>query len=95
MFHAYVGTGQMVDPFETDQLMYAESLRDAKSRGDGVMVTALEDLGAPPYESTLDYPVAIASNRKLMNFQHGPDCPQTSRRTVRCPILPSCVPHRS
>jgi proline iminopeptidase len=73
MFHAYVGTGQMVDPFETDQLMYAESLKDAKSRGDGAMVTALEDLGAPPYESTLDYPVAIASNPKLMNFQHGPD----------------------
>ena len=26
LFHAYVGTGQMVDQFETDGLMYAESL---------------------------------------------------------------------
>jgi proline iminopeptidase len=73
LFHAYVGTGQMVDPFETDQLMYAESLKDAKARGDEDMVTALQNLGEPPYNSTLDYPVAIASNPKLMNFQHGPD----------------------
>ncbi|WP_164201738.1 alpha/beta fold hydrolase [[Micrococcus luteus] ATCC 49442] len=73
LFHAYVGTGQMVDPFETDQLMYAESLKDAEARGDQSTVTALENLGAPPYKNTLDYPVAIASNPKLMNFQHGPD----------------------
>ena len=63
----------MVDPFETDQLMYAESLKDAKSRGDASTVKALENLGAPPYTSTLDYPVAIASNPKLRNFQHGRD----------------------
>ncbi|WP_051476715.1 alpha/beta hydrolase [Arthrobacter sp. Br18] len=74
LFHAYVGTGQMVDPFETDQLMYAESLKDAKTRGDNDMATALQDLGEPPpYRNTLDYPVAIASNPKLMNFQHGSD----------------------
>ncbi|MCU1633028.1 MAG: hypothetical protein JWM61_1680 [Micrococcaceae bacterium] len=73
LFHAYVGTGQMVDPFETDQLMYAESLKDAQARGDDDTVTALQDLGEPPYENTLDYPVAIASNPKLMNFQHGSD----------------------
>jgi proline iminopeptidase len=73
LFHAYVGTGQMVDPFETDQLMYAESLQDAQARGDHGAVKELRDLGQPPYDNTLDYPVAIASNPKLMNFEHGPD----------------------
>lgn len=73
LFHAYIGTGQMVDPFETDRLMYAESLRDASARGDYDTVTTLQNLGEPPYENTLDYPVAIASNPKLMNFQHGSD----------------------
>jgi proline iminopeptidase len=73
LFHAYVGAGQMVDPFETDTLMYAESLEDAHARGDDGAVRALRGLGEPPYADTLDYPVAIASNPKLMNYQHGAD----------------------
>ena len=73
LFHAYVGTGQMVDPFETDTLMYAESLADAEARGDDGQVDALRDLGPPPYDNTLDYPVAIASNPKWLDFKHGKD----------------------
>lgn len=73
MFHAYVGTGQMVDQFETDKLMYAESLKDAEARGDDGAVEGLRELGEPPYDDTLDYPVAIASNPKWMDFEHGED----------------------
>lgn len=73
LFHAWVGTGQMVDPFETDRLMYSESLTDAKDRGDDTAAKALEALGPPPYENTLDYPVAIASNPKWVQFEHGAD----------------------
>lgn len=73
LFHAYVGTGQMVDQFETDKLMYAESLADAGARGDDSTVDALLELGEPPYDNTLDYPLAIASNPKWMDFEHGED----------------------
>ncbi|WP_182355016.1 alpha/beta fold hydrolase [Flaviflexus huanghaiensis] len=45
LFHAWIGTGQMVDPFETDQLMYAESLTDARNRNDDAAADALEALG--------------------------------------------------
>ncbi|MGB3184519.1 MAG: alpha/beta hydrolase [Ornithinimicrobium sp.] len=72
-YHAYIGTGQMVDPFQTDQLMYAESLADAREAGQDGRVEQLLDLGPPPYESTLSYPIAIASNPKWMNFEHGAD----------------------
>ncbi len=72
-FHAYVGTGQMVDPFATDKLMYAESLADAQARGDDDAAAALLALGEPPYDNTLDYPVAISSDPKLMDFEHGAD----------------------
>jgi pimeloyl-ACP methyl ester carboxylesterase len=72
-FAAYVGTGQMVDPFATDKLMYAESIYDAQARGDDSAVKTLRALGPPPYDDTLDYPVAIASNPKLMSYQHGAD----------------------
>jgi len=73
LFHAYVGTGQMVDQFETDKLMYAESLADAVARGDDDTAEALRALGEPPYDDTLDYPIAIASNPKWMDFEHGAD----------------------
>jgi len=72
-FHAYVGTGQMVDQFDTDKLMYAESIADAEARGDDAMAEKLRAMGPPPYEDTLDYPIAIASNPKWMNFDHGAD----------------------
>jgi proline iminopeptidase len=77
-FAAYVGTGQMVDPFATDKLMYAESIRDAETRGDRSTVETLQALGQPPYDDTLDYPVAIASNPKWINFTHGQDYSATS-----------------
>lgn len=73
LFHAYVGTGQMVDQFATDKLMYAESLADAVVRGDDATADALRELGEPPYDETLDYPMAIASNPKWMDFEHGAD----------------------
>jgi pimeloyl-ACP methyl ester carboxylesterase len=63
----------MVDQFATDKLMYAESLADAVSRGDDATADALRELGEPPYDDTLDYPIAIASNPKWMDFEHGAD----------------------
>ncbi len=73
LFSAYVGTGQMVDPFATDKLMYAESIADAEARGDSGTADTLRAMGPPPYDDTLDYPVAIASNPKWLNFDHGAD----------------------
>ena len=73
LFSAYVGTGQMVDPFATDKLMYAESIADAEARGDTGTADTLRAMGPPPYDNTLDYPVAIASNAKWMDFDHGAD----------------------
>lgn len=73
VFHAYVGTGQMVDPFETDQLMYAENLAQAKRTGDAGRADRLREIGPPPYSDTLHYPEALASNPEWMNFPHGAD----------------------
>lgn len=72
-YHAYVGTGQMVDQFATDQLMYAESLDDAQARGDDAAVQRLQDIGPPPYEETLNYTEALASNPEWVDFEHGED----------------------
>ncbi len=72
-FHAVVGTGQMVDPFETDELMYAQSIADAEARGDTAQAATLREMGPPPYQDTLDYPIAIASNPTWSSFTRGAD----------------------
>lgn len=73
VFHALIGTGQMVDPFETDQLMYAENLAQAHRTGDTSRVERLRQLGAPPYDDPLDYLEALAGNPEWMGFPHGAD----------------------
>jgi proline iminopeptidase len=57
----------MVDQLETD-ILVRQSLVDAEAHGDDDMVDALRELGEPPYEDTLDYPVAIASNPPWLDF---------------------------
>jgi pimeloyl-ACP methyl ester carboxylesterase len=48
-FHAFVGTGQMVDFLETDLFDYNFALNLAKERGDTAKAAQLEKQGPPPY----------------------------------------------
>ena len=73
LFHAYVGTGQMVDQQETDKLMYAESVAYAQRVGDTAFADQLATMGPPPYTDMLAYPVAIASNPDWDDYSPGPD----------------------
>lgn len=49
LFHAYVGTAQMVDVLETDQIIYEMMLDHAHQIGDAGFVRTLEQQGPPPY----------------------------------------------
>src|SRR5690606_12876223 len=49
LFHAYVGTSQMVDALETDQLIYDMLLDHARQTGDTKFAERLETQGPPPY----------------------------------------------
>jgi pimeloyl-ACP methyl ester carboxylesterase len=73
LFHAYIGSGQMVDQQETDKLMYAESVAYAQRVGDTGFAEQLRAIGPPPYTDMLAYPVAIASNPDWHDFTHGAD----------------------
>ena len=70
---AYVGCGQMVDQFETDTIMYQESLDYARDAGDTGFEQQLESLGPPPYDDALDYPIALSSNPRWQDFTPGAD----------------------
>lgn len=49
LFHAYVGTAQMVDVQATDQLIYDLVLNHAHEARDEAFVKTLKDQGSPPY----------------------------------------------
>jgi pimeloyl-ACP methyl ester carboxylesterase len=85
LFHAYIGSGQMVDQQQTDQLMYTESVAYAQRVGDTAFAERLRAIGPPPYTDMLAYPVAIASNPEWHDFTHGPD--HTNRSTYPANLL--------
>jgi len=49
LYHAYIGTAQMVDVQETDQMIYDLMLEHARQTGDADFVKTLEAQGSPPY----------------------------------------------
>lgn len=49
LFHAFIGTGQMVAFLETDQICYDFALNQAQARGDSAKVAQLQRQGPPPY----------------------------------------------
>lgn len=49
LFHAYVGTAQMVNLRQTDQMIYDAVLSHAQKIGDDAFVKTLQTQGRPPY----------------------------------------------
>lgn len=60
LFHAYVGTGQMVSQRETDILFYEDTLAWAEKNGRDALVRQLHQNGPPPYQDVRDYEPAIS-----------------------------------
>ncbi len=73
LYHAYIGTGQLVDQFETDKLMYAESLAYAERVGDEAVANRLREIGEPPYDDTPAYTQALAANPEWVDYPRGED----------------------
>lgn len=72
-YHAFIGTGQMVNQQETDRRMYAETLEWAERTGNTDFVQRLRENGPPPYEDMLAYPDALSANPEYRDFPHGED----------------------
>jgi pimeloyl-ACP methyl ester carboxylesterase len=53
LYHAWIGSGQMVDVLETDRRIYRDLVAYAERTGDMALGTKLQEVGAPPYR---DFP---------------------------------------
>lgn len=49
LFHAWIGSGQMVSQHETDRQLYADVIALAQRTGDTALVTQMRSYGEPPY----------------------------------------------
>jgi pimeloyl-ACP methyl ester carboxylesterase len=53
LYHAFIGSGQMVDPLETTRRLHQEVLDYAARTGDEDLAAQMREFGAPPYHNAL------------------------------------------
>jgi pimeloyl-ACP methyl ester carboxylesterase len=72
LYHAWIGSGQMVDVVETDQRVYADLVAHAEATGDAALAAALTEIGEPPYR---DIPWANANLLTWYDYLYRPYTP--------------------
>lgn len=73
LYAAFVGTGQMVSPRETDRIIYADTLAWARRTGNTNVVNELTASGPPPYTRILDYEPALSHMDDVYPYNHAPN----------------------
>ncbi len=68
LFHAFVGTGQMVSQRETDRMFYEDTLAWAEQTGNDALVATLRQNGLPPYDALLDYEPALSYEHEWNHY---------------------------
>jgi pimeloyl-ACP methyl ester carboxylesterase len=68
LYHAWIGSGQMVDVVETDQGIYRELVAYAEGTSDDAMAATLAGMGEPPYR---DLPWSNATVMGLYELLYG------------------------
>jgi len=68
LYEAFIGTGQMVSPLETDRIFYRDTLEWARAEGNAGLVETLTENGPPPYESLLDYEPALSYEHEVYPY---------------------------
>jgi deazaflavin-dependent oxidoreductase (nitroreductase family) len=65
LYHAWIGSGQMVDPLQTDRLIYHGLLVYAAEHHDNGLASKLRGYGPPPYRSVYAYGYVMSQYDKL------------------------------
>lgn len=65
LFYAYIGSGQMVDPRETDTRLYHDVIAYAERTGDTALAKKMRGYGPPPYKDTWAHGVVMEQYDKL------------------------------
>lgn len=69
LYHAFIGSGQMVSELETDRLIYNDLLDYAARIGDDALAQRMRAYGPPPYADPLAYAFVMGYYEKLAPFE--------------------------
>ena len=72
LYHAWIGSGQMVDVVETDRRIYQDFVAYAERTGDAAFAARLREMGEPPYR---DIPWSNASQLASYDYLYPPYTP--------------------
>jgi pimeloyl-ACP methyl ester carboxylesterase len=72
LFHAYVGTGQMVSQRDTDRRLYRQLSDHAARTGDDRLRDRLAAFGEPPYADVFGYAMVMEYYDVLEPYPHAP-----------------------
>ncbi len=70
LYAAFIGSGQMVDPLVTDQLIYRDTIAWATTTGSTSLVATLTSIGEPPYSNVLDYESVLGHVSDVYPYDH-------------------------
>jgi pimeloyl-ACP methyl ester carboxylesterase len=65
LYHGWIGSGQMVNPLETDRRIYRGLLAYAATHHDSGLASTLHGYGPPPYRSVFSYAYVMTQYDKL------------------------------
>ena len=65
LYHAWIGSGQMVNPLQTDRLIYRDLLAYAATHNDNGLASKLRGYGRPPYKNVYAYGYVMGKYDKL------------------------------
>ncbi len=72
LYHAFVGTGQMVSQSETDRMFYEDTVAWAQGSGQHALADRLIDLGPPPYDDPWNYAAMLSYERQWNVYERDP-----------------------
>jgi len=82
LYHAYIGSGQMVSQRVTDQIIWRDLLAYADRTGDGRLYDEILTLGEPPYRDTPWANSIVMGYYPLLETPYTPPAPYIERGTA-------------
>jgi pimeloyl-ACP methyl ester carboxylesterase len=79
LFHAYIGSGQMVSQRETDRIIWRDLLAYADRTGNGALYDQVLTLGEPPYDDTPWANSFVMGNYGLLETPYDPPAAYAQR----------------
>jgi pimeloyl-ACP methyl ester carboxylesterase len=83
-YHAFIGTGQMIDFLQTERMDYAKALKIAEKNGDNNLIKNLKANGEPPYYGgDLTWKSAVYLNFLSAYMANNPEIHNPGYNTIR------------